>query len=302
VVRSDLTEVGYSKTSYPETLFAESGRYPNPHIPTCRGHFFIRKCGRISDSYSRFFRLGFNIPHVIRIFLCSVALLLVCQGGHAADLFAYTEPYRTIEVSAADAGILTSLEVKEGDPVKKEQLLAKLDVGVIEQDLNIAREELKLKESRFEKLKALAESGRASQDEFERAEAEYNIDRFKVQRIEAALERKILRSPVDGVVSRILRDVSESVSAANPHVMTVVELDRLLVNIYVNPDKARNYVRGAVETLYSYSTKDAIPATVEFVSPVTDAATNTVRVKFVIDNSGGQFASGDRISLEPPEN
>lgn len=222
--------------------------------------------------------------------------------ARASSLFAYTEPYRTIEVSAADAGILTALEVKEGDQVKKDQLLAKLDVGVIEQELNIAREELKLKESRFQKLKTLAGSGRASQDEFERAEAEYNIDRFKVQRMEAALERKILRSPVDGIVSKILREVSESVSAANPHVMTVVELDRLLVNIYVEPDQARNYVRGAMETLYSYSTKEAIPATVEFVSPVTDAATNTVRVKFVIDNSGGQFASGDRISLEPPDN
>lgn len=222
-------------------------------------------------------------------------------GGKAEGLFAYTEPYRTIEVSAADSGILTSLEVEEGDRVQKGQLLAKLDVGVMEQELNIAREELKIKTSRFKKIKELVESGRASRDEFERAEAEYNIDRFKVQRIEAALERKLLRSPVDGVVSRILRDVSESVSAANPHIMTLVELDRLLVNIYIDPEDARNYVRGAVETLYTYATREPLPATVEFVSPITDAATNTVRVKFVVDNTSGQFGSGERVSLEQPD-
>ena len=32
--------------------------------------------------------------------------------------------------------------------------------------------------------------------------------------------------------------------------------------------------------------------TVEFISPVTDAASGTVRVKFVVDNAAGKLRSG----------
>jgi RND family efflux transporter MFP subunit len=224
-------------------------------------------------------------------------LLFSVSGTRAAEVFGYTEPYRTIDVSAAESGVLTQVNVTEGQLVKKGQILATLDVGVIEQELNISKEELKLKRIRFDKLQELVKNGRASQDEFDRAESELKIDGFKVKRMEAALERQIMRSPVDGVVTQILREVSESVSAANPHVMTVVELSRLRVNIYMKPEAARGYVKGATESLYSFVTRDIIPASIEFVSPVTDAASNTVRVKFLIENPGGLMKSGERVGI-----
>lgn len=226
-------------------------------------------------------------------------LLINGHAGQAtpSEVYGYTEPFRRIEVSAAEGGVLTAMNVAEGDSVKAGQVLAKLDVGVIEQDLNIAREQLALKRRRFDKLKELAASGRASTDELERAESEFKIDNFNVLRMEAALERKILRSPVDGVVTQILRDVSESVTAANPHVITVVELSRLRVNLYMTPEQARHYVKGATETLVAMTSRDVIPATVEFVSPVTDAASNTVRVKFLIENRAGMVKSGERVSI-----
>jgi multidrug efflux pump subunit AcrA (membrane-fusion protein) len=40
-------------------------------------------------------------------------------------------------------------------------------------------------------------------------------------------------------------------------------------------------------------------ATVEFVSPVIDAASGTVRVKFAIENPAGAIRSGGRCTLEP---
>jgi multidrug efflux pump subunit AcrA (membrane-fusion protein) len=36
---------------------------------------------------------------------------------------------------------------------------------------------------------------------------------------------------------------------------------------------------------------------VEFVSPVTDAASGTVRVKFVLDNTKGDYRSGTTAKL-----
>jgi multidrug efflux pump subunit AcrA (membrane-fusion protein) len=42
-----------------------------------------------------------------------------------------------------------------------------------------------------------------------------------------------------------------------------------------------------------------VPATVEFVSPIIDAASGTVRVKFAIENRGGEIRSGGRCTLEP---
>ncbi|WP_170156865.1 hypothetical protein [Roseimicrobium gellanilyticum] len=41
------------------------------------------------------------------------------------------------------------------------------------------------------------------------------------------------------------------------------------------------------------------PAKVEFISSVTDSASGTVRVKFVIDNAAGTYRSGVRCTLNP---
>jgi multidrug efflux pump subunit AcrA (membrane-fusion protein) len=106
-----------------------------------------------------------------------------------------------------------------------------------------------------------------------------------------------LRSPVAGVVTEIKRDPSEAVSASSPHVLTVVQVDKLIVNLFLPPSRAASFRVGDEVPLRLLNEKAPVTGKVEFVSPVTDAASGTVRVKFVIDNSKGDHQSGAPCTL-----
>jgi RND family efflux transporter MFP subunit len=215
-----------------------------------------------------------------------------------ADVPGYAEPYKTITVSAGEAGIISEVMVEEGAQVKKGQVLAKLDTAQLEAELDIAKATTGLQETKLQRLEELAKTGRSSPDELERGRTDLKIRKAEVRKIEAAIESRTMRSPVDGVVTEVKRDPSEAVSVANAHVLTVVQIDRLLVNLFMPPARAATLKSGATVPLIL----DGKPVTgvIEFISPVTDAASGTVRVKFVLENKDGHLRSGGEARLAEP--
>ena len=219
-------------------------------------------------------------------------LLALLAFTARADVPGYTEPYKTITVSAAEAGVIKELPVEEGNIVKQGQILARLDVAQLDAELDIAKIQAELQRTKVERLEELARSQRAAKEELERSRADLKIRDAEIRKIQAAIETRTMRSPVDGVVTDIKRDKSEAVSLSNPHVLTVVQIDRLIVNLFLPPFRAEELSIGGSATLVLGEKSQRVPAIVEFISPVTDAASGTVRVKFVMDNSAGKLRSG----------
>lgn len=222
----------------------------------------------------------------------------------AADdpaILGYTEPYRLITVSSGETGVIAELLVQEGNTVKKGQVLARLDTAVLAAELEVARAEAKLAQTRRERVADLAQQTRSTPEELEKVSTDLVIKEAQVRRIEAMIEARIMRSPVDGVVTDIKRDPSESVSVASPHVLTVVQIDKLTANLFLPPERVEGLQAGDALDLLLLDPASRIQATVDFVSPITDAASGTVRVKFTIDNTAGKFRSGARCTLAPAQ-
>ena len=215
----------------------------------------------------------------------------------AEDILGYTEPYKIITVSASEPGVLAQLLVEEGASVKKNQVLARLDVAALSAELEIAKAEAQLQATRKQRLAELAQSSRATADELDKAKTDLIIKEAQVRKTEAMIESRTMRSPVDGIVTEIKRDPSESVSVANPHVLTVVQIDKLTVNLYLSPGVAAALKVGGAAPLRFENGDQRVPATIEFISPVTDSASGTVRVKFAIDNAAREHRAGARCSL-----
>lgn len=236
-----------------------------------------------------------------KLLLAAALLLRVAQPSQAGDettasMLGYVEPYRIITVSAAETGVIAEVLVQEGDAVKKGQILAKLDTAPLQAELEIAQAESKLQSTRKQRIEELARDNRATPEELEKARTDLVIKEAQVRRIQANIEARLMRSPVDGLVNDIKRDPSEAVSSANPHVLTIVQIDRLAANLFLSPACALGLKAGA-ESALLLDDRDKVAATIEFVSPVTDPASGTVRVKFVIDNAAGQHRSGVRCAL-----
>ena len=259
------------------------------------------------------------------LFLFSVTWTTGVANGQSTGLSrhvvtGFTEPYRTIDVAAAEMGILSEVAVREGDTVDSGTILARLNEDVLKASLamveesknakgklNSALAELKLQEEHLGKLVGLQERQHASQMEIDRAKSQWEIAKarveavqdelrlkaFEMARIEAQLEQRRLRSPIDGVVTNVAKEEGEFVSASDPVVATVVQLDSLLVIFSVPQGEARRMMEGQRLPLTIGEIPVPAKGVVEFVSPTADAQSGTCRVKVRIDNAENRWQSGE---------
>ncbi len=246
------------------------------------------------------------------------------QEIQATEIDGFAEPYREIDVAAAELGKLASVEVSEGDTVVAGQILASLDDEVLrasleiarsnvesQGQLNAARAELNLLETRLNKLAGLLDRHHASPVEVERTRMQMEVAKAQVQaveeqlqtkamecrRIEAQLEQRRVRSPISGIVTKVLRDAGEFVSGNEPTVARVVQLDPLLVVFSVPKELASMIHKDDTMKVEFPLCDETVNGVVEFVSPTADAQSGTTRVKIRVPNSDHKLLSGDACRL-----
>lgn len=236
----------------------------------------------------------------------------------------FTEPFRKIELAPAESGLVAEIGVREGDAVRSGQVLASLDKQVLVVSRQIAAvaadssgrydaavAEHRLRESRLRQLRELRSQGHAGVDELQRAEAEWasaagslraveeqrKIDQLEVSKNDAMIERRLVRSPIDGVVTRIHREQGEFVTPVAPTVVTVTQLHPLRAIFNVTQSDAAALRPEAEVSLQIGERSESVVGRVEFVSPIIDADSGTVRVKILLDNQAGSLQSGERCYL-----
>jgi multidrug efflux system membrane fusion protein len=226
----------------------------------------------------------------------SLTLFGLASLSAQAIEFGYTEPSRIAQAAFAEAGVIASIHVSEGAKVTTGQVLAWLNADTLRQDLGIAQEQLRLQSLRYDQINELHRAGNVSMEENEKAKSDLAVADLRVKRILAQLDDRSLRAPFDGIVTKINREVTESVSAAQTEVMTLVQLDSLKVTLHL-PEKVAEAL--ALQDAVALVLEDKIPVTgrVEFISPVVDAASHTIRVTFRIANPDGKLRSGVRCVL-----
>lgn len=246
------------------------------------------------------------------------------SSSSTIDQEAFAEPYRTIQVATTDLGIVREVLVREGDSVEADQPLVKLDDELVKASLEIAKQnlasrgalntaeaELRLQVARLAKLEPLARDGFARSDELERARSEKEVAAARVltaqetlqvrqrefDKIQIELQRRTVKSPVQGVVSKLHREVGEFVAPTDPVLITVVQLDPLLATFSLKPAQASQLSVGLLVQVQFASQEQPVKGEIELVSPVTEARSGTVRVKVRIPNPQRACRSGDRCVL-----
>lgn len=258
----------------------------------------------------------------------NVGPLASFAGDTLSTVDSFTEPVRKVELSPSESGILTDIYVHEGSIVRAGEELGSLDRGVLEKSLaiaktamqsqgrlNAAKAELDLKKQRLERLLSLAPKGFAFPEEIERARADHAIaeanllsaeeqraiDSLEHDKVLSLLDRRSIRSPINGVVLKVHREEREFVTSASPVVFTVVQLDPLRI-VFQVPTVAAEALRGAKRAnVFFPDTNQNAKVEIEYVSVATDPQSGTVRVKTLLANPSNQFQSGVRCQLKLSE-
>ena len=231
-----------------------------------------------------------------------------------------TQAMFDLKLSVTAAGRVEALFVKEGDRVRKGDLLLHMDRTL--EALEVRRREVMLEDNaRLEELRAkevtlteqvqaaksLLPTGGVSRKQVEDEELALGTivaerksiefakrrERVELDLAREAYERRHLRSPIDGVVTRVVSRLGESVAPHEP-VMVVVDVRTVRFSGTVPIAEVARVRAGSSVRLQLGPDVDPISrvARVVFVSPVADPASGLVDVIAEFDNLDGSIRPG----------
>lgn len=226
----------------------------------------------------------------------------------------------TATVKAKVAGELIEVTVREGQPVRQGQLLARIDQTEVQArvaarlaDMAAARAQLQLAEKNRITQKALLERNFISQNAFDTTQSGYDVAAARLRAAEADLvsARKTLGdstlyAPFSGIVSERHAQPGERVPL-DAKVISIVDLSVLSLEASV-PASAISKVRvgQTVEFRVDGFGERRFTGRIDRINPSTAAGSRSISIYAVLDNKdgllrGGLFAQGE-LTVERIEN
>lgn len=263
----------------------------------------------------------------LRIFHLAVLLAIAPAAALAGEYDCVTEPSQVVELRAAVEGLIESVAVERGDPVKAGQVLVQLDAGLEQANASLARFRatmtgaIRSAESRLEytELKS-ARSSQLAEERFVSAEirdealteqrmAEAQLleirDNQRVAELEYArareeLRRRALLAPIDGVVvERNMHpgELADNRDARRP-ILKIANVSTLHVEALLPLEAYREVQVGQrAWVVPEEPIGGRFDATVTVVDRVVDTASGTFGVRLALPNPGNEIPAGVKCRL-----
>lgn len=136
------------------------------------------------------------------------------------------------------SGILTDVYVKEGQKVKKGQLLAKIDDGGLGQQLGLLQIQEELAKTTYERQKRLWDQKIGSELQFLQAQSSYRAQAKAVSQLQQQVEKTFVRAPFSGTIDDVITDQGSVVVPGQSQLMRIVNLS----NMYIETDVPEKYI------------------------------------------------------------
>ncbi len=203
-----------------------------------------------------------------------------------------TEAWKDVQVSADTAGRVEWIGPREGKPVKKEGLLAMIDVSALKAALDRAEAAYKLADDLYQRRKKLFDRKIINQEELDHSLTERTLAFGSLRQARVEHERGYIRSPIDGLVNNLHLEEGEFVDRGKP-VVDLVNVDRIKIKVNV-PELDVRYLKVGqkAEVRVDAFPENRLFGTVDFVAYKADPATKTFPVRVVIENPGHRIRPG----------
>jgi len=221
--------------------------------------------------------VGFKVVHDSRQ---KVAVQIQRAGKHdlvsVVSASGEVKPKRFVNVAANVSGRIDRMLVKEGDQVRLGQLLARIDstrfaadekqsqaaVQSARSDLERARADLEVSRLAFDRTKKMHDERLVSDQQLDQATAEFEMKRANVESLRSRiaqlvaaressadnLQKTAVISPMEGVVTSLIKEEGEVVIGAQSFqptvIMTVGDLSVMEAEVLVDETDIRNVVLG----------------------------------------------------------
>jgi RND family efflux transporter MFP subunit len=270
-----------------------------------------------------------SVSNLVRFSCGSILFLLLTLGmpqpTRAEDQKAGGEfecliqPKMVLKLGTQVPGLISEVLVDRGAIVKKGDIIARLESGVEEAALALAkaraendatvrsnRAKLEFQRRKEDRAKQLRKTdnialtaadeaetlARVAEGELEEAEVNLQLARLEVNRASEVLKQRTIRSPINGVV--VARSLGPGEYAFDQaHLLTVSQIDPLNVEVFVPLNQFGRIHLGSTAEVYPEDpVGDRHQATVIVVDQVFDAASGTIGVRLELPNPDYAIPAG----------
>jgi len=215
-----------------------------------------------------------------------VRTMTVTLGRQASMSFpGVVDAIQSAEIGFRVSGELKSVYVKEGQSVKKAQVLAELDQTDFKISLQATQSEFDRTSSDYKRAQQLIKKGAISRSDLDKLKAQMNTAKSQLDSAKQNLKYTVLKSPFNGVVAKAYLSNFEKISSSEKFA-AIQDLSAFEVSIDI-PESIMIKIKRKEDTHDVYATFDGIderqyPLTFKEISTRADEQTQTYRVKFVM--------------------
>jgi membrane fusion protein, multidrug efflux system len=229
------------------------------------------------------------------------------------------QSYSKVVVKAQVAGEITRVHFKEGEAVKKGDLLFTIDPASLEAEVrlaeaNLAKDRAQLENARKQlaRYTSVVSKGYVSAEEYDKVltnekalEATVRADEAALERAKIELKYCYIRSPLDGFAGEVKVDVGNVMKANdNDKPMVVIRQTSPIFAVFTVPERYLSEIKRQL-ALQPLQVEAAIPGQDErkftgeltFIDNSVDTTTGTIQLKATFANGDNALWPGQYVNL-----
>lgn len=208
-------------------------------------------------------------------------------------------PNETAQIRAEIAGQVRSVQFEEGQHVKKDQVLLKIDDAELRAQMAQAEASFHLAELNLRRSENLTEARSMSQAEADRVRSEYASAEAAFSLLRVRVAKTEIKAPFDGIVGARTISPGDYITAATS-VTTLDDLSRLKIDFQV-PERFTSRVKAGTTFTVRAQTPVGEATTageVYFIASVIDRSTRSSQVKGYVTGVPAGFQPGMFAGIE----
>jgi len=231
-----------------------------------------------------------------------VALVVVADLVAGVPVSGTLQPAVDVKLNAPLTEVIETVLIKEGQAVRRGQVLARFHAGALEPAVASAEARHRHAASDYARMLNLVKAGAVSARDVEDAESALKAADAQWAEARKRLDDVTVRSPIDGVVAERFVESGDRVSDGDP-MFRVVDTHELEFEATVPAEHVAAVHAGAQVRLTVSGSDAPVTGRIARVNATADEATRQVRVYVAVPNAngklvGGLFASGRLVTAE----
>ncbi len=217
-----------------------------------------------------------------------VAELQNMRFEHFIEVTGKVEAELDVDVNPETAGIIEEVFVREGQAVKKGDILARLDTELLERSMDELNVQLDLAKINYERQNNLWQQNIGSEMQYLQAKNSKESLEKRVESLKAQIEMAEIKSPVSGVVD-VVYQKKGNIGSPQIRFAKVVNISKIKVYADVSESYLTKIKKGAKVDVYFPALNREIKATINQIGNTIDPNNRTFRVRINMRNPDGMI-------------